>query len=58
MSPDPTEAIRRALLPAVNAGETDRASLEGQYGQVWNTEELKDDGTVTLTSAGYWAHGF
>ena len=45
---DPTEAIRRVLVPAINAeaarlAETTadpRKELEEKYGQLWDTSEL------------------
>ena len=57
MSTDTTEAIRREMLPEVNAVTRDelgnerpkdqvRLDLEAQYGQVWSTEELSNDFTV------------
>ena len=43
---DPTESARRNMTTALNANLRDRAELEKQYGQVWNTEELARDYTV------------
>jgi hypothetical protein len=40
---DPTEAIRRQRLVEVNQGDTTRAELEEQYGEVWSTEEMTKD---------------
>jgi hypothetical protein len=44
---DSTEPIRRALVNEINADPGSRTALESQYGQVWNTEELGRDFTVT-----------
>lgn len=38
---DPTEGIRRQLQCALNAAQSERLVLEEQYGQVWNTDELR-----------------
>jgi hypothetical protein len=43
--PDPTEAIRRELVAAINAGS--REALEAEYGQVWDTAQLGEDFNVT-----------
>ena len=40
---DPTEAVRRALLVAVNSETAGRAALEARHGQVWDTAELAND---------------
>jgi hypothetical protein len=37
---DPTEAIRRERLAEINAEPGSRKGLEGEYGQVWDTEQL------------------
>ena len=37
---DPTEALRRERLVELNSGDTTRAELEQQYGQVWSTDEM------------------
>ncbi len=39
---DPTEAIRRERLVEINAQAGERAALEARYGQVWNTDELRE----------------
>jgi len=44
---DPTEAIRRERVAEINAVPGSRKALEAQYGQVWNTDELSGDFTVT-----------
>jgi hypothetical protein len=38
-----TEAIRRQRQSETNAEPGSRASLEAQYGQVWDTDELGRD---------------
>ena len=43
MSTDPTESIRRERLAEINAEPGSRAALEAQYGQVWDTPELRRD---------------
>ena len=40
---DPTEAIRRERLVEINAAPGSRAALEAQYGQVWDTDQMRDD---------------
>lgn len=40
---DPTESIRRERLAEINAEPGSRASLEQQHGQVWNTDELREE---------------
>jgi hypothetical protein len=40
---DPTEVLRRERLVEINAEPGSREALEGQYGQVWNTDELARD---------------
>jgi hypothetical protein len=40
---DPTEAIRRQRLAEINAEPEARRSLQSRYGQVWTTEELRND---------------
>jgi len=44
---DETEELRREMVESINSNPGDRASLEAQYGQVWNTEELRRDFEVT-----------
>lgn len=43
---DPTEGVRRELQASINANAAERAALEGQHGQVWSTEELREGFTV------------
>ena len=40
---DPTEAARRERLAKINAEPGSREALEGQYGQVWDTQQLGQD---------------
>ena len=44
---DVTESLRRERLAEINAEPGSRAALEAQYGQVWTTDELSRDFTVT-----------
>jgi hypothetical protein len=43
---DPTEDLRRTLLVQVNTAASERAALEAQHGQVWDTQELARDFVV------------
>ena len=43
---DPTEDIRRAMVIELNTDAGDRAALEAQYGQVWDSDELRRDFAV------------
>jgi hypothetical protein len=54
-NPDPSEEPRRALVDALSTEPTERERLEAQYGQVWNTEELQRDFTVTSFMAPFCA---
>ncbi len=40
---DPTEAIRRERLTEINAVPGSREALTAEYGQVWDTDELRRD---------------
>jgi hypothetical protein len=40
---DPTEALRRERLVEINAEPGSREALEAQYGQVWDTSQLRAD---------------
>lgn len=40
---DPTEAARRQRLTEINAQPGSRADLEVRFGQVWDTEQLRQD---------------
>jgi hypothetical protein len=43
MSSDPTEGARRELVAAINTNPNERAELEKEYGQVWDTAQLVAD---------------
>ena len=40
---DPTEALRRERLVEINTEPGSREALEAQYGQVWDTDQLRAD---------------
>jgi hypothetical protein len=40
---DPTEAARRERLAEINAEPASREALEGQYGQVWDMQQLRQE---------------
>jgi hypothetical protein len=40
---DPTEAARRQRLTEINAEPDSREALEAEHGQVWDTEQLRQD---------------
>jgi hypothetical protein len=40
---DPTEAIRRERLAEINAEPGSREALEAEHGQVWDTQQLRQD---------------
>jgi len=40
---DPTETIRRQRLAEINAEPGSRQALETQHGQVWTTDELRQE---------------
>ncbi len=40
---DPTESIRKELLVKINAEPGSREALEAQHGQVWDTNQLRED---------------
>jgi hypothetical protein len=44
---DPTESIRRRMLAEINAQPGTREYLEAQHGQVWDTDQLREDFEVT-----------
>lgn len=50
---DETESIRRQEIAAINADPNSREKLEAQHGQVWDTQELRDDFDVTGFLAPY-----
>lgn len=41
--PDETEGLRRQRLAEINAEPGSREALEATYGQVWDTQQLRDD---------------
>ena len=47
MTHDPTEAARRRLTHDINIKEAARTELEQEHGQVWDTQQLQADFTVT-----------
>ena len=44
---DPTESIRREMVADINYDPGSRESLEARYGQVWDTNELREAFDVT-----------
>ena len=40
---DPTEAARRERLGEINTEPGSREALEAEHGQVWDTEQLRQD---------------
>lgn len=40
---DPTEGIRRELVAQINAEPGSRADLEAKHGQVWDTDQVRDE---------------
>jgi hypothetical protein len=50
---DPTEPVRRERLKEINAEPGSREALEGKYGQVWDTEELRKEFDVIGFMAPY-----
>lgn len=48
---DPTESIRRERVIEINSQPSVREALEVQYGQVWTTDELREDFDVLGFSA-------
>lgn len=50
---DPTEMTRRLQQAVINSVEGERAELEAEHGQVWNTTELQQDYTVSGFMAPY-----
>jgi len=54
MTTDETEPFRRARVAELAAQQTDnRQELEQRHGQVWNTEQLSEEFTVTGFMAPY-----
>ena len=50
---DPTEPPRRERLAEINAEPGSRKTLEAQYGQVWDTQQLAEDFEVLGFMAPY-----
>ena len=50
---DPTEAIRRQEVAEINAAPGSREALEAKHGQVWDTQQLREDFDVTGFMAPY-----
>jgi hypothetical protein len=50
---DTTEPLRRAIVAALNETPSDRETLERQYGQVWDTQQLQQDYEVQSFLAPY-----
>jgi hypothetical protein len=48
---DQTEPIRRELVDEINSHNAERATVEAEYGQVWDTEELQQDFEVKSFAA-------
>jgi hypothetical protein len=40
---DPTENVRRQMVAEINAEPGSREALEAQHGQVWDTDQLRED---------------
>jgi hypothetical protein len=40
---DPTESIRREMLGEINAEPGSRADLEAKHGQVWDTDQVRNE---------------
>lgn len=45
---DPTEGIRRREVAEINAHPGSREELEEKHGQVWDTEELREEFDVLV----------
>ena len=46
MNIDPTENIRREMVEEINSKPAEVLELEAKYGQVWNTEQLREEYVV------------
>jgi len=42
MAHDETEALRRLQVAAINFAPGSREALEGEYGQVWDTDQVRE----------------
>jgi hypothetical protein len=40
---DPTESIRKEMMVKINAEPGSREALEAEHGQVWDTNQLRED---------------
>ena len=40
---DVTETVRRELQAVINAAQAERALLEEHYGQVWDSDQIRED---------------
>ena len=40
---DPTESVRREMLAEINAEPGSRAALEAKHGQVWDTDQVRNE---------------
>jgi len=50
---DPTEATRRVMVAIDALTPTPRELLENEYGQVWDTDQMQEDFTVSGFMAPY-----
>ena len=50
---DPTETIRRMEQSIINANVGPRDAMEARYGQVWSTDEMQKEFTVSGFQAPY-----
>lgn len=48
---DITEIVRRGLQQALNAEEAERKALEDKYGQVWDSDQIRQDFDVLSFAA-------
>jgi len=51
--PDPTEPLRRAMVNAISGDPKTREELEQVVGQVWDTDQLRQEFTVKSFLAPY-----
>ena len=40
---DQTEGIRREMVAEINSKEAERAAMEAEHGQVWDTDEMSSE---------------
>lgn len=40
---DPTETMRREMVQMINEDPSEREALEEKHGQVWDTEQMKEE---------------